>query len=409
MPDVQPPVHSRPRRALVATAAAVLVALMVVATATSAVAYAPRVVIIVGPAGASTADYLRHARDYANEAEAFGAKVVRVLHPHATWKRVLRAAQGANILIYLGHGNGWPSPYAPFQGLTKNGLGLNPYDGAGAGKVEYFGEDYVRKHIRLAPGAVVLLNRLCYASGNGEPGSSEPSWSTAIKRVDNYAFGFLGSGARTVLADGHTSLDGELLALFTRHQSIIDLWTSDRDANGNVRTAISRRSGSARLRLDPDRASGGFYRSLTTRGTPTTRGIRVAAYWGRAKRSLVLRSSPAGGSARVARVGENARYVVRGRLTTDDRGRTWAPVTTRTGRRGFIPAWRSDFSGSARARTTMVLRARHTVRSARIGRVTEGTRVSVLRGAHDSRNRAWIEIRTTSGRTGWIAAWLTRP
>ena len=35
------------------------------------------------------------------------------------------ALQGASIVVYYGHGNGWPSPYTPFQEDTKDGLGLN--------------------------------------------------------------------------------------------------------------------------------------------------------------------------------------------------------------------------------------------------------------------------------------------
>ena len=94
-------------------------------------AYAPRVVIVVGPSGGATRDYLRKAREYAAQAKASGASVTSVLTPHATWERVIAAAQGANVFIYLGHGNGWPSRYAPYQGITKNGLGLNPRDGSG--------------------------------------------------------------------------------------------------------------------------------------------------------------------------------------------------------------------------------------------------------------------------------------
>ena len=158
------------RRAIPAIAALVIAA---AATGTVAqpvqAAYSPRVVIVVGPTHGSTADYLWHARRYARQARARGAYVETVFHPHATWKRVMAAAQGANVFIYLGHGNGWPSPYTPYQGNTKNGLGLNPYDGASKNKVKYYGEDWIRAHLRFAPGAVVLFNRLCYASGDGEP------------------------------------------------------------------------------------------------------------------------------------------------------------------------------------------------------------------------------------------------
>ena len=74
------------------------------------------------------------------------------------------------MFVYLGHGNGWPSIYPPFQTLTKDGLGLDPSSGADGSKHVYYGEDYIRDNIRFAPNAVVLLYHLCYASGNTEPG-----------------------------------------------------------------------------------------------------------------------------------------------------------------------------------------------------------------------------------------------
>ena len=50
-------------------------------------------------------------------------------HANATWAKVKAAAQGASVFVYLGHGNGWPSIYPPFQTLTKDGLGLDPSGG----------------------------------------------------------------------------------------------------------------------------------------------------------------------------------------------------------------------------------------------------------------------------------------
>ena len=37
--------------------------------------------------------------------------VIQVYSPNATWSAVKAATAGANVVIYLGHGNGWPSPY----------------------------------------------------------------------------------------------------------------------------------------------------------------------------------------------------------------------------------------------------------------------------------------------------------
>ena len=88
----------------------------------------------------------------------------------------------------------------------------------------------------LAPGAIVLLHHLCYASGNSEPGDAEPSVATARKRADNYATGFLKAGASAVIADGHAGAERYLRALFTTHQSIEDMWRTMPNQNGNVVT-----------------------------------------------------------------------------------------------------------------------------------------------------------------------------
>ena len=96
--------------------------------------------------------------------------------PYATWSRVASATRGANVLIYLGHGNGWPSPYAPFETTSKDGMGLNATYGAGNSNTKYYGESYMAK-LGLASNAVVVLNRLCYASGNNEWGAGNPTRS----------------------------------------------------------------------------------------------------------------------------------------------------------------------------------------------------------------------------------------
>ena len=90
-----------------------------------------KVVIVVGPVEGSTAKYIDHARQYAAQARAYGAAVTEIYSPRATWTKVKAAAVGANIFIYLGHGNGYPSPYGPFSSLRKNGLGLNASYNAG--------------------------------------------------------------------------------------------------------------------------------------------------------------------------------------------------------------------------------------------------------------------------------------
>ena len=69
----------------------------------------PKVVVIVGPAGAATDRYRSEARAAASIARHYTPDVTEILSPNATWPAVKEALQGASLVLYMGHGNGWPS------------------------------------------------------------------------------------------------------------------------------------------------------------------------------------------------------------------------------------------------------------------------------------------------------------
>ena len=96
----------------------------------TAAAAGKKVVIVVGPVGSSTANYISSAKKLAAQARSYGATVYEVYSPHATWAGSGAVSQGANVFIYLGHGNGYPSPYGAFSSKTKDGLGLNAVVGS---------------------------------------------------------------------------------------------------------------------------------------------------------------------------------------------------------------------------------------------------------------------------------------
>jgi hypothetical protein len=183
-----------------------------------------KVVIIVGPTGSQTASFITDAKRYASVARSYGASVTQIYSPYATWGKVKSAAQGANILIYLGHGNGYPSPYGAFQRYTKDGFGLNKTSGNGHYNVQYWGEYYIDRDIQMAKNAVVILARLCYASGNSEWGAANPTKSTAIKRIDNYGAGFLRAGARAVFAEGITDAGYIIKNLYTSSRNMREIF-----------------------------------------------------------------------------------------------------------------------------------------------------------------------------------------
>ena len=229
-----------------------------------------KVVIIVGATHSSTSRYRDIADSAYAEAIKYSSNVVKVYSPNATWAAVKPALQGASVVVYLGHGNGWPSPYTYDPAFTtKNGLGLNSAADSGDNNTKYYGEPYLANEIKLAPNAVVLLNHLCYASGNSEPGYAEPTLSVAMQRVDNYGQGFLKAGAAAIIAEGHGSINGMIRDLFTTSQTIADLWRNQYDYNGNEFSFQSARNPAYSALMDPDSPSGGYYRSLV--GNPDVR------------------------------------------------------------------------------------------------------------------------------------------
>lgn len=235
----------------------------------------PLAVIVVGPVEGTTAYYKRDARRIASQLRSYGARVREIYSPYATWSRVRDAARGAHLFVYLGHGNGYPSPYGSFNPKKMNGLGLNASAGRGNWNVRYYGEHYVRRYLDLAPGAVVILNHVCYAAGSSEPGRGYPTRRTATKRADNFAAGFLAAGAAAVFASDRsvTTIVRDLFRSSRTMRSVFwhSPWTSSRY---DSRFSSRRTSGAVGI-LAPYRP-GAFYQSVVGDLGWTTREWRAA-------------------------------------------------------------------------------------------------------------------------------------
>jgi flagellar hook assembly protein FlgD len=242
----------------------------------------PKVAIIVGATHSATASYRSYADQVYAEAIKYTPNVVRVYSPKATWAAVKAAVNGASIVVYFGHGNGWPSPYTyDPKYTTKDGFGLN-YDNNGDGKLsdnelKYYGEPSIAT-LTPAPNAVVLLFHLCYASGNSEPGGAAPSLSVARQRADNYASAFLKAGARAVLVDGHSHSPYYVWSLFSTRQTIDELWRNAPNFHHHVLSYPSVRRPGYTSQLDPDNATSGYYRALTGKLDLRTEDVTGASY-----------------------------------------------------------------------------------------------------------------------------------
>jgi hypothetical protein len=244
----------------------VLLALMAVgptgpAPVAAASPAAPKVAIIVGPAGYATENYKRLADKAAASARQYTSNVVQVYSPEATWPAAKQAMTGASIVVYLGHGNGWPSRYRDqLTPSSQNGMGLNP--NVGSENHQYFGEDRIGKEIKLAKNAVVIFSHLCYASGNTEPGLPEGTLDQGQQRVDNYAAGFIRAGAAAVIAEAHMGPEYYVRNILRGRSSVDRIWRDAPTYNGNLLRFDSVRSPGYTAQMDPDRQTSGFYRSI---------------------------------------------------------------------------------------------------------------------------------------------------
>ncbi len=229
------PLRDRIRATLIALAATF--GLLVSAVPVHAATPPPKVVIIVGPTGSITDSYRRQADQTATAAEAAGAVVTKVYSPNATWANVKAAVNGANVIVYYGHGNGFPSPYSTtFSPEKVDGWGLNRTTTNGDGDswsstMVYCGEAALTGGplpagspqaaycsggpITPAPGWVMVYANACYAPGASEPGKTPATPTQALQRVSYFSRPILaGLGASGYFATDHgaASLVAAILA-----------------------------------------------------------------------------------------------------------------------------------------------------------------------------------------------------
>lgn len=211
--------------------AAVLALTAVAHVPAPAFAAGPKVAVIVGPTGSLTDTYRSRADQVAAAAAAEGATVAKAYSPHATWGNVLEAVAGANVIVYFGHGNGFPNPYGSTELRDRhNGWGLNTATSNGdadswsAGTLVYCGEKALlgtlgaydgsqqRKYctggpIRPARNFVMIFGQAHYAPGFGERYvKSDPltTYTQARQRVRNYSYPYLKLGASAFYATAYS-------------------------------------------------------------------------------------------------------------------------------------------------------------------------------------------------------------
>ncbi|HEY5487124.1 MAG TPA: hypothetical protein VIK06_05695 [Candidatus Limnocylindrales bacterium] len=262
------------RRLTLAFAVATLVATTgLFATAAPATAAGnAKVVIVVGAVDSNTVGWENGADNAANTFAQYTPNITKIYSPNATWAAVKAAAAGANILVYVGHGSGYPNPYVGYlQPNGDNGMGLNATAGNGNSNTQYYGENYMAQ-LALAPNAVVILWHLCYASGDSEwgmAGSDPVSMPKAQTRVDGYASGFIRGGAKAVIADGVGDITSYINGIFGPTTTIDNVWKSASNFHNHVTAWASTRNTGYTSQIDasldnPAADGDVYYRSMVS-------------------------------------------------------------------------------------------------------------------------------------------------
>ena len=251
-----------------------------------AAAAGEKVAIIVGPVGSLTTNYINRANEVASVATAAGATVAKAYSPKATWAKVQAAVDDADVIVYFGHGNGYPNPYTIGTEYTDrvNGWGLNRSESNGHADdwnstMVYCGEKALlgtlasadgaaqkqycggidSQGITPAPNFTMVYGQAHYAPGFGERYTAAAPLTTlseAQQRVRNYSTPILKLGG-TFLATAYGDADEIVTRVLTQPSEAFadifaqgDGWTPSRavsmthpDASGSQvwvqRTSIS--------------------------------------------------------------------------------------------------------------------------------------------------------------------------
>ena len=243
------PVRARALALAVLVAASAVLGAVPVLRPTPVAAAAPKVAIIVGPVGSLTSSYRTSANRVADAAIAAGATVVKAYSPKATWAKVRTAVEGASVIVYFGHGNGYPNPYTQGTEYTDrvNGFGLNRttqngdsdnwsttmvYCGEkallgtltssdGAAQRQYCG--YPNSDgISPAPGFTMVYAQAHYAPGFGERYQESdplPTMSEGRQRVKNYSTPTLKLGGGGFIATAYSDAHEIVTRVLTQPDS----------------------------------------------------------------------------------------------------------------------------------------------------------------------------------------------
>ena len=163
-----------------------------------------KAILIVGiDLGIDALKFLDEMKTTANYLKELGVDVKEFYIDKSIWSDIVKASEGAQILIYAGHGG-------------------NP-NKANDGKLDFFVFDYtsmkgIVSELKLKKNALVIFNHACHSAGSSAGDTETLTEMQAIERVENYAEPFMKIGATAYYANSYFySIPRFLNKLFLGH------------------------------------------------------------------------------------------------------------------------------------------------------------------------------------------------
>ena len=149
-----------------------------------------KAIFIVGPVEESTKEFIDEQKKNAKYLKDLGVQVVEFYHPNAKWKDIVKASEGANVLVYAGHGG-----VAVFcvTGQIVEG-------------------DVIQRDLKLHKNAIVIFNHACESAGSSLVDTKDIGQVEAFRRVGDYAKPFIESNVSVYYANNYNDC---LIPFFT--------------------------------------------------------------------------------------------------------------------------------------------------------------------------------------------------
>ena len=149
-----------------------------------------KAIFIVGPVEESTKEFIDEQKKNAKYLKSMGVQVIEFYHPNAKWKDIVKASEGANILVYAGHG----------------GVAVFCVTG------EIIEGEVIQRDLKLHKNAIVIFNHACESAGTSLVDTKDIGQTEAFRRVGDYAKPFIASNVSVYYANNYSDC---LIPFFT--------------------------------------------------------------------------------------------------------------------------------------------------------------------------------------------------